>query len=123
MLRRIIAAFLLIAFSMQVFSKAVIAINFYANQKEIAQALCENRNKPKMNCCGKCQLQKKLKEDDKNNGQGTAGHKNVNTEIFPPCHLVIDWPTYFKQPVSNTVLNSSALPPDRAFAIFHPPSC
>lgn len=30
------------------------------NKTYIAQNLCENRNKPELNCCGKCVLHKKL---------------------------------------------------------------
>ena len=65
MLRQIIAAVFLFAFCMQTFSKAIIAVNFYANRTEIAQALCENKDKPQMNCCGKCQLKKRLSKQDK----------------------------------------------------------
>lgn len=50
---------------LQTFSRAAIVVNFYANQDYIAKNLCVNRSKPRLNCCGKCQLNKKLKTEDK----------------------------------------------------------
>jgi len=42
------------------------------NQKEITEKYCENKDKPEMECCGKCHLEKQLnkietKEDSKSN--------------------------------------------------------
>jgi hypothetical protein len=42
-----------------------IYVSFKINQDYIAKNLCENRAKPKMQCNGKCQLMKKLKQTDK----------------------------------------------------------
>jgi hypothetical protein len=42
-----------------------IYVSFKINQDYIAKNLCENRAKPKMQCNGKCQLMKKLKQADK----------------------------------------------------------
>jgi len=39
-------------------------VNFYLNQKEIAEKECENKNRPEMHCNGKCYLAKKLKKAD-----------------------------------------------------------
>ena len=44
-----------------VFMKSVLVLNFRINQKEIAAAKCENKNKPEMNCEGKCYLSQQLK--------------------------------------------------------------
>jgi len=37
-------------------------INYAVNKDYIANTLCENKNKPEKNCCGKCQLEKELKK-------------------------------------------------------------
>jgi len=39
-----------------------VMIDFALNQKEIAEEFCENKDKPKMNCDGKCHLSKMLVE-------------------------------------------------------------
>jgi hypothetical protein len=66
MLRNTVILTLLISTLVATFDKSFIVLNFFANQKYIAQNLCENRNKPKLNCCGKCQLRKKMNQEEKN---------------------------------------------------------
>jgi uncharacterized protein YlzI (FlbEa/FlbD family) len=39
-------------------------MNFYLNQKEIAAIECENKDRPEMNCNGKCYLAKQLEKAD-----------------------------------------------------------
>lgn len=68
---------------MQTFSKAVVVGWFYLNQKEIAATLCENRDKPKMNCCGKCQLHKAIAKDDKEQDKEPwLKYENKSGELF-----------------------------------------
>ncbi|MFL9482890.1 hypothetical protein ACI6Q2_08935 [Chitinophagaceae bacterium LWZ2-11] len=69
MLRQITAIFFLLAFLAQTFNRAVITLEFYANQKYIAKNLCENRAKPELNCCGKCQLKKRLNKEENKDKQ------------------------------------------------------
>jgi len=45
------------------------------NKTYIAKNLCENRNNPKMKCCGKCYLKKQLKKVDENN-PGKVGFRS-----------------------------------------------
>ena len=37
-------------------------VEYYLNQKYIAEELCENKDKPQMNCHGKCHLKKEIKK-------------------------------------------------------------
>jgi hypothetical protein len=60
------------------FSQFAIVINFLANQEFIAQNLCENIEKPELECHGKCYLTKKLKEDEKQKGND----KIVQSEVI-----------------------------------------
>ena len=121
MLKQIIAAVFLIAFSMQTFSRAVIAINFYANQKEIAQTLCENKDKPQMNCCGKCQLKKRLAENDKAEPKDQERKlDNKADEIYFNSSFA-DY--NFSEELSEIKYNQLlfADPVDQAFSILRPP--
>lgn len=43
-------------------------IYWKANQTYISQQFCENKNKPKLKCCGKCYLKKQLNKFEKSNG-------------------------------------------------------
>ena len=80
MLRQSTALLLLLAFVASTFSKAVVVAGFYANQDYIAKNLCENRDNPKMRCCGRCLLRKRLAREnnqDQNNPEGRAVTKEV----------------------------------------------
>jgi hypothetical protein len=64
-------------------------IGYYQLNKEyIAKNLCENRDKPKMNCCGKCYLKKQLRKID--NNSGTQGQRSVKTEKSEVMYLIPD---------------------------------
>ncbi|HTR31933.1 MAG TPA: hypothetical protein VMH27_21820 [Puia sp.] len=123
MLRHYTAILLLLAFGASSFSKAVIVVNFYANQDYIAKNLCENRDRPIMHCCGRCQLRKRLNREadqDKNNAEQRADNKQEvlyfdesTTVLAPQARNYVDFPysRYF-----------DGDPIDRAADIFHPPA-
>lgn len=122
MWKKLTAILFLIAFTAQTFSRAVIVVDFYANQKYIAENLCINRDKPKMNCCGKCQLSKKLAQED-NKDKQNPNRKNSNRDevissksFFASYHIlysnrhIITYPSY-----------SAGKAIDQSADIFHPP--
>ena len=121
MLKQLIAFLLLIAFATQTFGQAITVANFYINQNYIAKNLCENRDKPQLKCCGKCQLSKKLKQEEKQDQQ-IPGLKGSNkSEVlwsksyFPDFKsVVISSPILFK---SHRFTDGLQMP----FCIFHPP--
>jgi hypothetical protein len=123
MFRYCTALFLLMAFLASSFSKVVIVADFYANQDYIAKNLCENRDKPMMHCCGRCQLHKRLAHEDnqdKNNPERRAENKNeilfvedIATKMAAPIRTCTQLPY---QPYSTES------PIDRPTGIFHPPA-
>jgi hypothetical protein len=50
---------------MHTFSKTIILTRFVIQQDQIARSLCENRSAPEKKCCGKCQLKKRMENDQK----------------------------------------------------------
>lgn len=72
---KLIAFFLILAFSWKLVAMVYIQVDFIVNQQEITAKLCENKAKPKLQCNGKCHLKKQLakidnsekKEDKKQN--------------------------------------------------------
>jgi hypothetical protein len=119
--RQLIAFIFLTAFTMQTFSKAVVVAWFYVNQKQIAATLCENRDKPKMNCCGKCQLKKEIAKEDKQQDKAPfakfenksellyCSHPEINLSQFPSTEVI---------PLQR-IYSSKAIA--RASGIFKPP--
>jgi hypothetical protein len=123
MLRQCTALFMLLAFAASSFSKAVIVVDFYAHRDYIARNLCENRDKPMLRCCGRCQLHKRLAREadqDKDNPERKA--ENKQEVLFPG-----DIAQLTTSPVRTCVLQCYAILPvasaiDRSLDIFHPPA-
>ncbi|HEX8279356.1 MAG TPA: hypothetical protein VF540_11700, partial [Segetibacter sp.] len=61
---------------LQTFSRFVVEADYFINKGYIAKYLCENTSKPKMNCCGKCYLNKKLKQQEKQDQQTPNSKKS-----------------------------------------------
>jgi len=68
LLHRLVAFGLLLIFLAYTFSKYVIVADYYSNRQAYMQQ-CENKNKPWMHCNGKCQLAKKLQQQDASDKQ------------------------------------------------------
>lgn len=122
MLKQCSVLLLLLAFLATTFSRAVVVVNFYANQEYIIKNLCENRDRPMIHCCGRCQLRKRLAHEDnqdKNNPERRV--ENKNEVLFTEDQsLSLSAPVRETNILSYSLLPSKA-PVDRCSAIFHPP--
>lgn len=123
MLRYCTAFFLLLAFLASTFSKAVIVVDFYANQDYIAKNLCENRDKPMKHCCGRCQLRKRLNREDNQDKNSPERRTDNKQEVLYREDLtgLSSAPTY-AWIIRNYPSGTTAGPVDRAIDIFHPPA-
>ena len=54
------------------FYQTFTVVHFYANQTELAEKYCINKDKPELNCEGKCHLEKKLVKADVNSDKNTT---------------------------------------------------
>jgi hypothetical protein len=123
MIRNCTTIFLLLALLVSTFSKAIIVVEFYANQNNIAQNLCENKDKPMMHCCGRCQLRKRLAhEDDQNkNNPERKSENNDQVAFLKDFTAVLPAPLLsFRHLRYHSY--TSAVPIDHSVAIFHPPA-
>lgn len=122
MYRQILTAVLMLAFTVQTFNQGLIVFGFYANQDAIARKLCVNKAKPKMLCHGKCQLMKKLQEEEKSDKENSERKIENKAEVvfINNTYAVVDlnlkprsrnnFPLY-TDPILNIYL----------IDIFHPP--
>ena len=62
MFRRFIAIVLIVCLQSLSFASLLAVVSFNMNKEYIAAKLCENRAKPKLNCKGKCYLNKMNKK-------------------------------------------------------------
>lgn len=64
MIRYLSAILLITAFAAQTFNGAFIKLGYYINPDAFAKN-CVNKAKPKLKCHGKCQVMKKMQEEEK----------------------------------------------------------
>jgi hypothetical protein len=118
--KQIAALFFLAVFLAQTFSKGVIIADYYTYTAVYAQN-CVNKARPKMHCNGKCQMMKKLKQEesrDQQNPERKSDHKNellfftanhFELQLFSSS-IITRYPPY-----NNTTAN------EIAFDFFQPP--
>ncbi|MFT0714709.1 hypothetical protein [Flagellimonas lutimaris] len=71
---------LLVAFSMLVKPLWPI-MEYVANYEYISEVLCKNKNKPELQCNGKCYLAQQLEEQQKDSDRNPFGDQRSKTEI------------------------------------------
>jgi len=86
-LRNIAVISLLIAFAAQTFSGAFIKLGYIINPDAFAK-YCVNKARPKLHCNGKCQLAKKIKEEEKKEQESlelkTIKSQSISSKSFYP---------------------------------------
>lgn len=63
--------------------KSIITVNYFANQSEITELFCINKEKPKLQCNGKCHLMQEMNKVDENKDDLPFSESNLayNLEI------------------------------------------
>lgn len=111
----------MIAFFAQTFSKGLIVANYYTNTQAYAKN-CINKAKPKMHCNGKCQMMKKLKQEENKDSQNPDRKNEVKTDLL--FFNQIKSPFAFQILFNKTKFNlvQCKLTQDISAEFFHPPS-
>ncbi|HJW15675.1 MAG TPA: hypothetical protein VJ499_01065 [Flavisolibacter sp.] len=122
---KILAAILLsLVILLQSFSKWIIMADYEINKNYISKNLCINKKRPKLHCNGKCQLMKKLAEEEKQNStngndQGKVKSQDIvffhSAQVFQPYNCVL-----LRSHPSSYIYNGDYDTP--ISSIFHPPS-
>ncbi|MBK7181773.1 MAG: hypothetical protein IPH89_01945 [Bacteroidetes bacterium] len=81
-MRSFIAILVAFVFLFQSASKLLIMADYEMNKEYIAKNLCENKEKPKSTCNGKCHLAKELKKQDKKENQTSNSQKEKYENQF-----------------------------------------
>ena len=107
---------------LQTFSKVLLLVDYQANKEYISAFLCINRDKPQLACQGKCQLTKKLKEQEqaeKRSGE-KSHHPEVQINLF--CQALFSLPAIGPGTVQVPLARYRPGHAIQAYgAIFHPP--
>ena len=108
----------------QTFTSWLIVAEYAINKDYIAKNLCINRKKPRLRCNGKCQLMKKLAEEEKQNSSSNSqtGGK-LKFDVLFTCQMQL--PAIDRLPEDGNRFNpffilKKSEGTDRS--VFHPPA-
>lgn len=114
---------LLAAVMLQSFNKSLLIADYYSNTAVYAKN-CENILKPQLKCKGKCQMIKKISEEEKeqkqNPGRNTE-NKYESQVSFISLYDEVILPQIKEILIKSIAPYSLGHAIDRSTAIFHPP--
>ena len=98
-------------------------LDFKLRENFIATVLCINKEKPKLQCHGKCYLKQQLKKAvDQDNEQKQSSPRKVEQEVLFFSHLVsFDWVTPIKSDREVHWILDETYSSISTSEIFHPP--
>jgi hypothetical protein len=123
LVRQTAAIFLLLSFLAQTFSKYVLIADYLSNTAAFAQN-CVNKDKPMMHCNGKCQLCKKMAQQenpDKQAPERKSGNDKNDPLLFRSGFSELTSPFSIPASTLRHPDLSSGSPIQMPRAIFHPP--
>lgn len=119
-MKQLTAVLLVLSIGWHIMAEAVIYISFKINQDYIEKYLCENRDDPKSECHGCCQLKKQLQEqEDKKADLPENQLKKLEIQYFTvpestfDLHFICLSQPFFGYPIARRLSLISD--------IFHPP--
>lgn len=124
-MKLILVPVLMILVLSQTFSSWLVVFEYNLNKDFIAQKLCINKAKPKLNCNGKCQMMKRLAEEEKQNSSNTTSNTSkiklpelvFSNEINQPEVPSIDLIAAIYNEDSPIFIHKAP-----AGSVFHPPA-
>jgi hypothetical protein len=118
--RQITAILFFAALLAQTFSRSFVIADYYTNTSKCAKD-CINKARPKMHCNGKCQMMKKLQQEEKKD-QETPDRKGENKIISLKPQNVIFSGFLKRIEITYPALENTGHAIGRSYAIFHQPT-
>jgi hypothetical protein len=121
MTRYIAAILLIVAFAIQTFKGGFVIFDYYSNTAAFAKN-CINKAKPKLHCNGKCQMMKKMQEEEKKDQQVPERKFENKIEVVSSKSFFYTTATTFSILASKATTVEKDHPlTDMAYDFFHPP--
>ncbi len=120
MFKRFLALLLTVLIICANFTRLFIYAGYEVNQKYIAEKLCENRNKPWLNCHGRCYLMKKIKQAEE---KERSTEREIQKSLFQDAVVTTGFTLNFQAELLQQINSHHELmqPQQVAFDLFHPP--
>ncbi len=120
MFKQLTVILLFTAFTVQTFNKAVIVFNYYTNTAAFAKN-CENKAKPMMHCNGRCQMMKKLKQEENKDKQNPERRSDSKDEVLYFSKSQIIFQYNFASILMKYPSFNNSIIKDISFDFFQPP--
>ena len=119
-MKQIISLILILAFAAQTFNQLAIVIGYYTNTASFAKN-CENKARPMLHCNGRCQMMKKLKQEENKDKQNPERRNENKNEVVSSSSFFAS----IQHPISKNsfeyiILNNKSVQ-DIPSDFFHPP--
>jgi hypothetical protein len=114
--------FITLSLLAQTFSRMFIIADYYANTAAYAKN-CINKSRPKMHCNGKCQMMKKILQEEKKDQENTERRENLKNEVLSSKSFFGSLNHPLTIVINNRLLAIFiySKPAEPLFDIFHPP--
>ena len=121
---RILAYLLTTLLLLQTFSRELVVLDYQLHKERITQLFCVNKDKPRLQCNGKCHLAKKLRKASAADSKAPAsGFAKVKYEAVLPLRALLQEPRFpGAKPAQFARLATEPYSFSPAHSIFHPPS-
>jgi hypothetical protein len=78
---RVLSILLLALYGLTLSQAYIPQVNYWMNRDYIAAVLCENKDKPELDCNGKCHLKKQIKEQSESEEEGQEMSERLMIEF------------------------------------------
>jgi hypothetical protein len=108
----------MVAFLLSTFSRSLVLVDYYTNPTAFVKN-CQNKARPKMHCNGKCQVMKKLQDEEKKDKQDTGRRDSEDLICYRSCLPKLAFPSVTID-VFHQLLDDNETA-DRSMPCFQPP--
>ncbi len=123
-MKQILAILLLVSVSYQFVAKMGVIVWYEANIDYVATELCKNKDKPELQCNGKCYLKKQLNKVDDTQQDKQQPVKKVKSELpeYIASTTEISFSSFYTDVTSQYAQYNDLYQHRVITSIFHPPS-
>lgn len=123
-MQRLTAWFLCLLLLLQTFSREVQVVDYQLHKDRITQLFCVNKDKPRLQCNGKCHLVKQLRRAAERESKAPgAGVAKIKYEVVLPFRWQVAPPRYAPAtPLRFAPLARALYAFSPAYGVFHPPA-
>jgi hypothetical protein len=121
-MKKLAAAILLVSFIFGSFGRTAIVVDYYTNTAAFAKN-CINKSRPMLHCNGKCQMMKKLRQEEKKDDANPDRKTDNKNEVLSSKSFFATYTHCSFSLPSNIPGILIQKPVDRHYALLRPPTC